>query len=588
MMRRLADGLMVISGVLFLAACAAEKKPLGDVLQTNDLVFAGEVESLPDKVDVWTAMARAAKYHADASAQNMFKKIYDDQQNPKQIVENVFYAGQDSDKLYNAAKAMDFADLYAMSVLTDNQKYIENTLYAKSAQNLSVAAIKLHREDIFALRAIRQIDRMLNQQGKILKNLNSRAESGDGLTEPELNYRKDLEIELNRLGEIKKRLALVRLEYARLIEAKGKEVKAEGRRFYELDDFDKRYTPDIFQDAAAGNRREFALAKEQLGSFNAAKARRQAYVDYPPVARLDINGLEIEDARYEKELFNKARRVTLNLLDAVAAYREKPSKDYLKQKAFDELAALVMTQVELAYRLVEKNSFDYEANRYKIAELKDIIRQTGKKGSLSDYEKADLLSRQVALVAAEQREVEILAERAAALRNLYYLAGLSPFDKNMLKGRIKDIENTLKKAFNQDMVNMLSAAKTEPRWDDGGNAWAHKDNWLEELIDGEGKEKPKKALKTGAAASKKNTAGVRVNGKQTVMQLGAYEDMDNAVADQKRMRDRIPELSGYDIYIEQAVVNGVRYHRLMLRPEPEKLQELCNRVLEAGFGCILR
>ena len=194
----------------------------------------------------------------------------------------------------------------------------------------------------------------------------------------------------------------------------------------------------------------------------------------------------------------------------------------------------------------------------------------------------------MALVAAEQREVEILAERAAALRNLYYLAGLSPFDKNMLKGRIRDIENTLKKAFNQDMVNMLSAAKTEPRWDDGGNAWAHKDNWLEELIDGEGKEKPKKALKTGAAASKKNTAGVRVNGKQTVMQLGAYEDMDNAVADQKRMRDRIPELSGYDIYIEQAVVNGVRYHRLMLRPEPEKLQELCNRVLEAGFGCILR
>ena len=172
MIKRLAYGLVLVGGITLLAACASEKKPLGIALKTNDLVVNGPVEALPSKVNVYNAMARAAKYNADVSAQNMLKKIYDEE-NPKKIAEGILYSGVDADKLYNAAKAMDFADIYAMSVLTDNQKYIENTLYAKSAQNLSVAAIKLHREEIFADKQIGQIDRLMKQQGKILKNLNS-------------------------------------------------------------------------------------------------------------------------------------------------------------------------------------------------------------------------------------------------------------------------------------------------------------------------------------------------------------------------------------------------------------------------------
>ena len=588
MIKGLAYGLMVLSGVGLLTACAGEKKSLGIALQTNDLVFNGEPEPTPDKINVYTALARAAKYNADVSAQNMFKKIYDgDADNPKKIAETIFNAGQSQDKLYNAAKAMDFADIYAMSVLTDNQKYIENTMYVKSAQNLSVAAIKMHREEIFALKEIKKIDRLMNQQGKILKKLNERNERDD-LTVQELTYRKNLEVALNNLGEIKKQLAFVNLEYMQLIKSSNKNLQLEGKRFYELDDFDKKYTPDIFQDSAVNNRREFTLAKEKLGSFNAAKARRQAYVDYPPVARLDINGLEIEDSRYENELFNKAKLVTLNLLDVIAEYKKSPADERLKQKAFDELAALVMTQVELAYRLVEKASFEFEANRYKIAETKSQIRKINKKKNLPDYEKIDLLNREIEQIALEQKEANILAERAAALRNLYFLAGLSPFDKNMLKGRIKDMEATLRKAFNQDVINMLSAVKEQERWDDGGNSWAHKDNWLEELIEGP----EKKAMQNQKDVDKtKKLQQMRyqqsANGKK-IMQLGAYTDMDNAIADQSRIRNGVEALRGYDMFIEDAVVNGVVYHRLLVKPETENLTELCNQVIDEGFDCILK
>ena len=586
MMKRLAYVLMISAGIALLTACTTEKKSLGIALQTNDLVFSGNPEAISDKVNVYTAMARAAKYNADTSAQNMFKKIYaDNSETPQKVVEGILSAGQPQDKLYNAAKAMDFADIYAMSVLTDNLKYIENTMYAKSAQNLSVAAIKLHREEIFALKQIKQIDRLMNQQGKILKKLNERNERDD-LTLPELNYRKNLEVALNNLGEIKKQLELVNLEYAQLIKTSDKDLKLEGKRFYELDDFDKDYTPDIFQDSAVGNRREFALAKEKLGGFNAAKARRQAYVDYPPVARLDINGLEIEDTRYEAELFNKAKVVTFNLLEAIEKYQKDPADERLKQKAFDELAALVMTQVELAYRLVEKSSFDFEANRFEIVETKNAIKQLNKKNNLPDYEKIDLLNKEIEQIALEQKEAQILAERAAALRNLYFLAGLSPFDKNMLKGRIKDIEATLRQAFNQDMVTMLSAVKGQERWDDGGNAWAHKDNWLEELIDG-GKQPYKKSAPKSKPVKKKQAVSSEAKGK-TMMQLGAYTEMDNAIADQKRIRDGVDALREYDMFIEDAVVNGVVYHRLMVKPERENLIGLCNQVVEAGFDCILK
>ena len=588
MKKGLAYGLMVLGGIGLLTACSTEKKSLGIALQTNDLVFSGSPESLPDKVNVYTSMARAAKYNADVSAQNMFKKIYDtNTQTPEKIVESLLGTGQETNKLYNAARAMDFADIYAMSVLTDNLKYIENAMYAKSAQNLSVAAIKLHREEIFATKEIKQIDRLLNQQGKILKKLNERNERDD-LTVPELNYRKDLEVALNNLGEIRKQLEFVNLEYGQLVKTTDKDLRLEGKRFYELDDFDKRYTPDIFQDAAVSNRREFVLAKEKLGGFNAAKARRQAYVDYPPVARLDINGLEVEDSRYENELFNKAKLVTYNLLESVAEYQKSPTDDRLKQKAFDELAALVMTQVELGYRLVEKASFDYEANRYQIVATKNAIKELNKKKNLPDYEKIDLLNKEIEQIALEQKEVQILAERAAALRNLYFLAGLSPFDKNMLKGRIKDIEATLRKAFNQDVITMLSAVKEQKRWDDGGNSWAHKDNWLEELIEGGAQKAPQKTTQNKINQRREKTSTANVVAGRKMMQLGAYTEMENAVDDRMKIKNGVAGLQGYDIFIEDATVNGVLYHRLMVKPEPEKLNDLCNQVIEAGFECILK
>ena len=587
MIKHVALYLALVSGISMISACSGNKKSLGEVLNTNDLVASYEIESLPKSVGVYNAMARAAKYNSDTAAQNTLKKIYKGDENPKKITESIISTPNTPDKLENAVKAMDFADLYAMSVLTDNQKYIEDTLYAKSAQNLSIEAIKLHREDIFAANKIKEIDRIINNKGKILKELNLRMEKDASLTADELNYRKNLEVALNRLAEIKNQLLFVRKEYVSLIKAKEKELRLEGKRFYELEDFDKQYTPNIFQDSAVSNRREFSLAKEELGSFNAAKARRQAFVDYPLVARLDVNGLKIEDSRYENELFNKAQRVALNVLEAVEDFQNKPSSEQLKQKVFDELAALVVTQVEVMYRLVEKTTLEYEANRYIISETKKEIHTMQKDGASTYYEKIDLLNKEVELISLEQKEASLLAQRGAYLRNLYYMAGLTPFNKNILRSKISDIEAVLKQAFNKDLVTMFSAVKENPKWDDGGNAWAHKDNWLEELLKDEAKNKKSKTNKKISDTSKSAKSVVK-SSHHSVMQFGAFTDIDNATNEEKLIKNKVPSLRGYDMYIEQANVGGSLYHRLMLKTEPDKLQSLCNEVIDAGFSCILK
>ena len=337
MTKRLVCGCLV--AVALLSACTSTRKNLGSYLQTNELVFIGQPEALPSRITPYTSMARAAKYNSDVAVKNIAEKIYHEDNDPVEVVKGIFASDVQGDKLYSALQAMEFADIYAMSILTDNQRYIENNLYAKSAQNLSAAAIKLHRREIFSESVLGDINRLVSQQEKILQKLVKKDEQEGYLTEPEINYRKGLELVLNRLENLKSEILFDRSEYMKLIQTADKNLKLEGKRFYELDNWDKKYTFDLFADAAVENRREFTLAKEQLGSFNAAKARRKAYVDYPPVARLDINGLTIDDNRYEQALFDKAENVTLNLMEALQKYQASPSNQNLQQKAFDELQA---------------------------------------------------------------------------------------------------------------------------------------------------------------------------------------------------------------------------------------------------------
>ena len=83
-----------------------------------------------------------------------------------------------------------------------------------------------------------------------------------------------------------------------------------------------------------------------------------------------------------------------------------------------------MTQVELAYRLVEKSSFDFEANRFEIVETKNAIKQLNKKNNLPDFEKIDLLNKEIEQIALEQKEAQIHRADQTVNPKLYGVQGL--------------------------------------------------------------------------------------------------------------------------------------------------------------------
>jgi len=595
----------VAVAILLLVACSTEKKNLGSYLQTNELVYSGQSESLPQRVTPYTSMARAAKYNSDAAVKNTAGKMYHEDEDIATIVKQIWTADLNGDKLYNALRALDFVDVYAMSVLSGNQQYIENSLYATSAQNLSMEAIKLHRLDILANSQLREIDRLSGQQNKALVLLKQKDEHNGFLTEQEITYRKGIETALARIDNLKSKLLSDRSEYSKLIGAVNVSNKLEGKHFYDTGDWDKKYTVNLFADAAVNGRREFTLATEQLGAFNTARARRKAYVDYPQVAKVDVNGLLIDGSSYDESLTAKAENVVNGLLEALRNYQSSPTNESLKQKAFDELSAVVLTQVEVGYRLVEKADLAYNANLFELGEVKKQIKELEKRKNIANSDKVDLLNLQVRKLQAEYDDALYLGERAAALRGLYYYAGLAPFDKAGLKRSSAEIETALKKSFNQDFPLMIAEAQKQEKWNDGGNSWAHQDNWLEKLVD-----EPRKMVKNQetqnnqvraevapepetdapkVAEKPKAVVATKVNAEgKSLIQLGAYSDVENAQDDKAGVVGAVKELAQYNIYFEDAVVNGVTYHRMVLRPEPEKLEYLCNKIIAAGYDCMLR
>lgn len=137
------------------------------------------------------------------------------------------------------------------------------------------------------------------------------------------------------------------------------------------------------------------------------------------------------------------------------------AKKAAQRKAFDELGAAILAQIEVNYKLVQLADVDYFETSKEISALKKEIKTLEKAYRLTLEKKLELLNKKIQLVEAEQKLSQINAERAVALRSLYFNAGLSPFSKQILKAPIKDIVVILRNGFNRDLTEMLSAAKED-------------------------------------------------------------------------------------------------------------------------------
>ena len=244
---------------------SAETDNIGNKVEVEELVFAQSPEPVRSKLDVYASMARGVKYNVDIAAQEMNKKLFAQNQNmsPQDIIQNMMNVKSGRDNpLYDSLRALDYAVIYATVNLSGNRSYIDNSIFVKVSQNLALASIKTHKDALFASKQLKEIARLTDKEQKKLNDIIKKEERTGRLTPAELSYKKGLEVALLKLKEMYEAQAFAMAEYAYLIKAEAKNLKLEGRTFYELDDLDRKLTVQAFQRSAFSNRSEFDIARE--------------------------------------------------------------------------------------------------------------------------------------------------------------------------------------------------------------------------------------------------------------------------------------------------------------------------------------
>ncbi len=589
---------LIVLGII--GGCSStEKSGVGDKIEVDELIFAQNPEPVRGKLDVYASMARGVKYNVDVAAQEMNKKLFSQNQNmaPQDIIQNMMNVKSGRDNpLYDSLRALDYAVIYAMVNLSGSRSYIDSNIFVKTSQNLALASIKAHKGALFAARQLKEIARLTDKQQKKLNDINKKEERTGRLTPAELSYKKGLEVALLKLKEMYEAQAFAVAEYAHLVKAEPKELKLEGRTFYELDDLDKKLTVRAFQRSAFNNRSEFDIAKEMGRSYRFREVEYNLLKKYPEIERLNINGYDVEDEVYAENLEKRAYALALGLVKKTEAYKKakEGERDRLRVKAFDELGTAIFTQVEVAYNLVRLSEIDFGVVSKQAADLKKDIKQR-ERGRLSADAEISLLNDRIKLLALQNEQSQIAAEKALALRALYFYAGFSPFTRTLLKNEIKDIVVSLRASFNKDMVEMLAAVPAEEAYDEKvSNDWAKKENWLEDLM--ENKPEVPAAQPAGSAGPAVHAGSDDIFApyadpaydRKKVMQLGSYVERENADLEWKMLQELYPELRSKTPEVIRTRINGQIFYRLVLHSESGGFLSLCNRLRGDRVQCLLR
>lgn len=576
---------------------SAETDNIGNKVEVEELVFAQSPEPVRSKLDVYASMARGVKYNVDIAAQEMNKKLFAQNQNmsPQDIIQNMMNVKSGRDNpLYDSLRALDYAVIYATVNLSGNRSYIDNSIFVKVSQNLALASIKTHKDALFASKQLKEIARLTDKEQKKLNDIVKKEERTGRLTPAELSYKKGLEVALLKLKEMYEAQAFAMAEYAYLIKAEAKNLKLEGRTFYELDDLDRKLTVQAFQRSAFSNRSEFDIAREMGRSYRFREVEYNLLKKYPEVERLNINGYNVEDKVYAENLEKRAYTLALGLVKKTEAYKKakEADRDRLRTAAFDELGIAVFTQVEVAYNLVRLSETDYAVVSEQAKDLKKDIKQR-ERGRLSMDGEINLLNDKIKLLTLENEQSQIAAEKALALRALYFYAGFSPFTRVLLKNEIKDIVVSLRAAFNKDMVEMLAAVPAEEAYDEKiSNGWAKKENWLEDLMENRNTAPVAQSVAVSRPVVYDDDIFAPYTDpaydRKKIMQLGSYVERANADLEWKMLQELYPELKAKKPEVIRTRINGQIFYRLVLHSESGGFMALCNKLRGDRVQCLLR
>ncbi len=585
---------LLFTGVL-LASCAwqNQKESVKESPKIPVKEQKTEIEPVKGRLNVYSSMARTTKYNT-ADAYKNLSDILNQRSQQKSAQDLMEYLNKKfgNDSLIGASQKLDFVILYATVRLSEDPIFMHDYLYNHSAQQIALATIKGQSEALFAQRKEKEISRQIMLTEKNILSLKQKLAKKGALSEAELEYQKSLEVSLYQLKQLQNELNQAWLNFAAFVKTSPKSLHVEGKHFYELEDFDKKNQLDTFQQVALSNRVEFDLARKEILGFNSFYLYDKTLQDYPALKRLEINGFGIENNIYQQELMNDANLIAQSLLKDVDEYRtlqNSEQKNAMRRNVMNNLGAAVLTQMTIDYALVDLTSLDYEQTKNKVSDLRDKIRQEERLKKHNMEQLAQLLKKRLELHQQEKLLNQIQAERAVALRSLYFHSGLSVFSEELLKKNLEVIEASLKKAFNKDMIEMLAQAKDlQKRKKTQGNTWAKSENWLEELIDNKGKKEDEPIVLPQKPLGDFSPYEGKVFDTYPIMQLGSYRQKVNADIEWQMLQELYPEFAEVKPKVESLVVNGKMMYRLIVKSKNGGFLDICNKLRQDKIECILR
>lgn len=598
-MNRYLSKLYVVLMVL-LAACSSTmdsvEKSSGDKSAEQSVCVDPklEPETVSGKLDVYGAMARAAKYNTATMSENMRKKIYTANPNmtPKDIINNILNSGGTKEgQMYDGIRALDYAVIYASTYLAETPQAINDNLLEKSAQNLSLAAIKAHNDMLLVLKKAKDVNLIILSEQKELQEINKIYNERGRLAPEQDDYKKALELSIYKFKELQDNILSRGVEYRSLVKDKSDKPEVDGRKFYELDNLDKSLTTEVFQKSALYNRNEFKTVRKLGKNYTYKGIGNYINLTSDELSRLKINGYKANNPLYIEGLEKQAQKSANNLVDAVVTLQNnnKEERNFaLKEKVYDELAAAIFTQIELAYNVVQMVNLDLAEV---ISQIKETKREVAilKNRELNYQLKAELLEKKAKLFALEMTKSQILGERTVAIRALYFYAGYAPFNCPLLKLAPKDIAQTLKIGFGVDAVKMLASVPVEKEDAEPEivNDWAKSENWLENLMKEKSGDELGKEMVMNPESQFDLYTGEEPNFRKT-LQLGVYNSHKNAEIEWRNLKDIYPDLQKFLPAMEKTKIKGKTHYRLIIKSANGGFRDLCNEMREDKIQCILK
>lgn len=584
---------IIIFGIMLMASCSSHEKALEAAVEAEKLAYDDSAKPIKGKLNVYSSMSRAVKYNIEPAVENIHKKLQENSaQSPQALMQSVLNLKEGDEKqLYYSVRILDFAILYAITRLSPNAEYRDKNLYTKAGQNLSLAAIRAHKDALFAEKKIKEVDRQIARENKIVESLNHKLSRNGLLSKDDLELKKSTEVYIYKLIGLRNVLIEMSQNYKTLVKATD-DASLEGRHFYELEDFDERNKLETFQNAGIKNRTEFRAMNEVGKSYSISDVKSRAINRYPEIETLNLNGYNIKDAIYIENLQKRAAKIVDDLLNSVTAYEKTNSVDEktrFRNQAFDEIGTAILAQIEIDYDIVRMIDADYNGMDEKLVDLRREVKVLERRRNPNVEEQAKLFDKKAEYLQMELTESQISAERAAALRALYFHSGLSPFNRMLMKAPVDAVEENLKISFNKDMIEMLAqGSSVKPVVKKNSVGWSDGDNWLEELVDNGGPKVEKPINVPQKTLGDFDAYEGESYNKLKIMQLGSYRDKANADLEWSMLKELYPQFSDFTPKIESTTIGGQKMYRLILRSKQGGFRDLCNQLRMDRIECLLR